>query len=1488
MSERKIKTGLILVGLIAFSLVVPIFSLNSRYNTPIEKIEEDLRNSGTSEVTKTRQWIKNGNFSSSDYWTPVECLEGDGDPDDVDAYISDGKANFEIIGKTFRKEISDPINLANADKWTAFNKTEPTINPDTCEIDNNGFHVSHSWHDATADQVAKIYWRYNVSMGTDMSQYNITSATLNATMYANVDDNVDAYPDTQSETGDGERTLNQIGIYDHAYFFVEIADIDVEYPYRIAFNQTTDLGRNSGPLTYDQKTIEAYGDEQDLIYYLSKILEDDEDHDNFTIIVGIEINCEDDYTGQDYDDWTELRIKSLNLTFTYEKKINQFTTVSWNQEGDKPSDIITNDFIINEAILNFTYATNDTLPETLSPNSEIQILINGVPHSETIKLWTAETDFKNASVEGFDVRHLIEKDKNINVSIQVYLADEFDLNRTITFSIDDIYLNVTYTEDVTDIETKIRLFLDGTDKTGYPFISLPLGEELNITVKYTNLTGDYIPSAEVNLDGKVSGTLDPDPSFEQHNITINTEDLGIGTYLLTLIAQKTFYETNQTQFVVKVTERDASITEIFINRDNCTGNKTANVFSGEMVNITVQYIDNDAGGDLIHNAFVTLNGTGVGEIFEDNNNFYNLTFNSTDLDVGIFVLSIIAQKDNYSVVTEKITLNIYIRETEYWVYLNGTKFAQGETPSIEVHKFEFLNITFTYNDTILTEHIPGAIVDINGSGVSKVLEDKFNNYSVLINTTKLNQGVNFLTLFARKDGYEAHSILIVVEIIQIETNLTLFINGTDVTSNPSIERCPNQILNVTVSYNRSDPVGHIPGATVDINGSGISKVLEDKFNNYSVLINTTKLNQGAAFLSIFAQKVGYESQAITLIISIIQIETELTLYIDGVNETADHTIQRYIGQEVNVTVSYNRSDPVGHIPGATVDINGSGISKVLEDKFNNYSILINTTKLNQGANFLSIFARKDGYNPQAVILVIEIIQIETNLTLFVNGSDISSDPSIEQYPNQILNVTISYNTSNPISHIPGATVDINGSGISEVLPEAFDNYSVEIDTDDLNQGANFLSIFVRKDGYEPQAIILVIQIIQIETELTLFVDGVDITLDPSIEQYPGQNVNITISYNTSNPISHIPGATVDINSTAISEVLPEAFDNYSVEIDTDDLNQGANFLSIFARKEGYEPQSILLIIQIIPIDTDLQLFINSEDLTLNPDYNLTIGQSINLTVKYTDQNGVFIPNAAVSLERESTSLDLIKHDTLDQYYINLDTTELGLGKKFYTIILQKPNYQSITKEVTITVKQIYVEIRTVSGIAQIEAEIGDNVVLQVILNDTIFDMDITNATILYDSPYYQGELEYSNNGIYEDTLENVRDGVHTITINAYAGDYYDFESYTITLFVTTPTVSPGPDLSWLIYVLVFGIVGLVSFFAVYQMYLKYPPMVRKIRKLKKNVKKSKRTKPIAVDKRDEIIGKELQNQIKDVEYEMIQIEELDKVEKVIKKEGGEN
>lgn len=643
----KKKIGYLIILVIVSASVFQIFNMNITKNYTEGSNHEQVHPSAQESYTK--QWIENPLFTSTDNWNSSKGVLGD--PDDLDANIDiiEEQANFEVIGETYTKKIDDPINIANSNKWDKFNKTEPAINPDTCIIDNNGFYVSHSWHDATADQFASVYWKYNVSMDVDMSEYEITSAFLNATMYANVDWNIDTPNDVNARTG---APIDQPGIFDHAFFFVEIADMGVTNTYRIAYNQTNKLGQDLPTTFYtiETKSIEPEGDEDDLIYYLNKAFENDPGHDNFTIIVGIEISCEDDYTGTDYDDWDELRIKSLNLTFNYERKIEKLSSISWNQEGDKPSDISNDTIVVDEAILNFKYKINETWPET-SPNSEIRIYINDNKHSETIKLSSANTTFQDAKSGGFDVTYLIDEDKNINLSIQVYIADDFKLNRSFKISIDDVYLNVSYTEIFADYQTNLQLFLNGIDKTLSPSIELPIGQNLTVTVKYTNQTGGHIPGAEIQLTGVgIIETLDENAN--NYSVTINaTQKLSLGTNYLNIEAKKTNYETQPINPTITIRKILGEITTV-------SGVATINIDVGQNAQLEIMLNDTD-NDELIRGAIVTYtwDRDSIPRVLTETNGIYEGEIVNPPEGLYTITISVFAGED-YEFEDLPITLNV--------------------------------------------------------------------------------------------------------------------------------------------------------------------------------------------------------------------------------------------------------------------------------------------------------------------------------------------------------------------------------------------------------------------------------------------------------------------------------------------------------------------------------------------------------------------------------------------------------------------------------------------------------------------------------------------------------------------------------------------------------------------------------------------------------------------------------------------------------------
>ena len=856
------------------------------------------------------------------------------------------------------------------------------------------------------------------------------------------------------------------------------------------------------------------------------------------------------------------------------------------------------------------------------------------------------------------------------------------------------YLDITAEHPLYEdnqIQITVELIFE-TELTAEEYPSLKAAWNTNFTVhlNYTYLAnGTGIENADTIIEW--NGDWSKTASNGLYNITFNSSRCEVNKiYNLKLSFDKTGCESQVMIISVEVVLRETSISSILINDRDCTANKSYNVRSGELLDFKVTYNDLEASGVFIKDAVVTLNkSTEIGEIFEENPTYYNFTLNSISLGIGTSFINIIAQKANYTSKTVLLTINVFERDTEYEIFLNGIDYTAS--PQKSMYTNQLLTINVTYIDSISTDFISGAIVDINGSGVSEVLVESYGNYSVTINTESLNFGANFLTIYARKDGYEPQSISVVIQIVQIESELILYLDGEDKTSNPAIMRYPNQLFTINVTYKEDISELFISGATIDINGSGVSEVLGESSGNYSITIDTDDLNFGANFLTIYARKNGYEPQSIVITVQIQQIETELVLYLDDKDKTSKPTMTSYVNEIINIDVTYKESVSQVFVSEATVDINGSGISEVLGESSGNYSITIDTDNLNFGANFLTIYARKNGYEAQSIILTIQIVQIETELELYLDDEDKTTNPAITKYPNQLLTIDVTYKEDISELFISGATVDINGSGVSEVLVESSGNYSITIDTDDLNLGANFLTVYARKNGFEPQSIVITIQILQIETELVLYLDGDDKTSNAAITKYPNQLLTINVTYKEFVSQFFISGATVDINGSGVSEVLGESSGNYSIMIDTDDLNFGANFLTIYARKNSFEPQSIIITVQIIPINTELLLYLDEVDKTSNPAITKYANQLLNIDVRYMDLISTdFIGGATVDINGTGVSEVLV--ESSGNYSITIDTNDLNFGANFLTIYARKDGFEPQSIIITVQIALIDTEL----------------------------------------------------------------------------------------------------------------------------------------------------------------------------------------------------
>jgi hypothetical protein len=745
------------------------------------------------ETVYNKEWLDNNDFSTQDEWFYSKGAQGDNSS--VDAYISGGNANYKLLGDNQTIEISDPLNDGTWQKY----RNDVFLFPDTSITNQAGFNVSHDY-DETVNQTRNyhsVHWRKNVELGVNMSDYIITSAFLNVTFNATVNINVDTSNDNFPI---------QFGIGDFATFYVLISDVNFTNPYRVANNRTSNLGQDSPSiLTIPDKEIETV-EEEDIITALTSSIEKDPNYTNFTITLGLDIYCEDNGPpSNDHDTWEELM------------KIKQFTSVSWNQEGDQ---ITGSNVQVNEANLKFKYNISQDWP-AISPYSEIKILINNNLHPETVRLSSANVSLQDAKVGGFDVTNLILKNVNITVSIQVFIANTFELGSNITISIDEVYLNITYVETFSDYETQAQLLLNSEDKTADPFIEIPITNSLNITIKYLdNQTLNHITEALVQLEGKESGDLVENSSFGQYSLVINTSKLDIGLWLLNVIAKKNDYVTQTIPFYVNVIERPTDF-KVLVDGDDKTANNTVKIKSNEFMNITVLYKDNSSKQHL-SGANVTISGIGN---FDELNEQYNLTLNSSTLGLGFHVLTINSQSQNYTTQIFQLFVEVFERATELKLFVNGTQRFDNDIIRVEV--FEYINLTIFYLDDSLKTNLSGAGIILLGFGNFSEIG---NQYNYTLNSLNLNIGFNVITISAQLNNYETQTIQFYIEVLERESELLLFVDSNPINASDTIQVEVNQFLNITIFYKDNLTKQHLPGAIVELLSWGNFSEIGSQYN----------------------------------------------------------------------------------------------------------------------------------------------------------------------------------------------------------------------------------------------------------------------------------------------------------------------------------------------------------------------------------------------------------------------------------------------------------------------------------------------------------------------------------------------------------------------------------------------------------------------------------------------------------------------------------
>ncbi|MHA1476111.1 MAG: hypothetical protein ACTSQ5_13110, partial [Promethearchaeota archaeon] len=282
-------------------------------------------------------------------------------------------------------------------------------------------------------------------------------------------------------------------------------------------------------------------------------------------------------------------------------------------------------------------------------------------------------------------------------------------------------------------------------------------------------------------------------------------------------------------------------------------------------------------------------------------------------------------------------------------------------------------------------------------------------------------------------------------------------------------------------------------------------------------------------------------------------------------------------------------------------------------------------------------------------------------------------------------------------------------------------------------------------------------------------------------------------------------------------------------------------ISVNITNTWYESKILELKIYLVARDSHSQVFLGIEDISLSDEIEAPFSSQLSFSFLYYD---TITSEQLEDFDMSLSGLDVTSYSSTHNstgYNFVINTTELGLGLHIASFLTEKTNFQSISKNIQINVRQIHTEISTNNANQSYTIEIGQDFDLNIFIKDIDFDRNISGCEVSYSSSVGigSGVINETDPGIYSMTLEDLSRGNYIIYISVFKGPEYKFEQFEITLNVVNPITSDQGIPDFVFYIMGVLMVGLIASFIAYQQYFKFPKSVREIKSLSKAIKKGK-------------------------------------------------
>ncbi|MHA1411579.1 MAG: hypothetical protein ACTSO4_03100 [Promethearchaeota archaeon] len=452
-------------------------------------------------------------------------------------------------------------------------------------------------------------------------------------------------------------------------------------------------------------------------------------------------------------------------------------------------------------------------------------------------------------------------------------------------------------------------------------------------------------------------------------LEFNISGANYGNNSLTIYANSTYFENKLTTVVIELINR----TILTVNDDFFE-----NVQFNTNFTVQLKYFDNETGLG-IDSAELSTDWNGDYNFIKISPGIYNLTCNASDPYIAGNLYSFNVHVNAYKYESQSITIRVFITELDSQISLkiNGTEIKPNDVYVVEV--WQKLNLTVYYKDAFGT-FLNNATVKVISNEYSKFLIENptSKHYTILLDAGTFGQGIDNFLIYANKSNYKPNSLPFIIEIIERQTFYEIYINGINKTSDPTIDRYVNSMINLTIKY--YDIVGnHISNALISLSGDYSANLTENlALKQYSILINSSQLNIGVRLIKFTAYRPNYELQSDVIRIQVKRIEGLIEV------TSGSQAITSLPGKSVTIKLTLKDSISNKTITGAMVNYSWIFGKGTLTEPGNNGTYFLTLNNLVDGSYTIIITAYyNDNYSFESFEITLTVTRPSEEQQIFI-------------------------------------------------------------------------------------------------------------------------------------------------------------------------------------------------------------------------------------------------------------------------------------------------------------------------------------------------------------------------------------------------------------------------------------------------------------------------------------------------------------------------